>query len=61
MTREPKWHKSSYSGGNTNACVEVDEGPRTFVRDTQHRNLTTLTFPAETWDDFITAVKNGEI
>ncbi|MFE6304098.1 DUF397 domain-containing protein [Nocardiopsis sp. NPDC057823] len=42
------WHKSSYSTSGAN-CVEVSEGPATLVRDTQHREHATLTFPAVEW------------
>ncbi|MFC3994912.1 DUF397 domain-containing protein [Nocardiopsis sediminis] len=49
MTTSCGWHKSSYSGGNNNNCVEVAEGRTTLVRDTQHPNLATLAFPAVEW------------
>lgn len=46
--REPQWHKSSYSDGAHN-CVEVREGESVLVRDTQHRELGNIDFPAEAW------------
>ncbi|MBE2999535.1 DUF397 domain-containing protein [Nocardiopsis sp. HNM0947] len=43
------WHTSSYSQ-NGGQCVEVREGPAgTDVRDSQHREATTLTFPTTEW------------
>ncbi|MFC4565376.1 DUF397 domain-containing protein [Nocardiopsis mangrovi] len=42
------WHKSTYSGG-TNDCVEVAEGARTLVRDTQNRDGAVLSFPVPEW------------
>ena len=47
------FRKSSYSGGNGN-CVEVADTP-TFsaVRDTQNRDLGTLTFSPAEWRAFI--------
>ncbi|MFC4564819.1 DUF397 domain-containing protein [Nocardiopsis mangrovi] len=45
----PNWHKSSYSDGNGGHCVEVAEGLSTLVRDTRHRELGSLVFPAREW------------
>ncbi|MFC4563182.1 Scr1 family TA system antitoxin-like transcriptional regulator [Nocardiopsis mangrovi] len=46
----PIWHKSSYSGPNNADCVEVAESPaQVFMRDTRHRTLATLAFPAGEW------------
>ncbi|RCV55897.1 DUF397 domain-containing protein [Marinitenerispora sediminis] len=52
-----RWHKSSYSGGSTGNCVEVAEGPVTSVRDTRHRELARLDFPAPEWSAFLTTLK----
>ncbi|MFW5418074.1 DUF397 domain-containing protein [Nocardiopsis sp. CNT-189] len=43
------WHTSSYSGANTNTCVEVSEGFRTLIRDSENRRLGHLEFPAGEW------------
>jgi hypothetical protein len=51
------WHKSTYSAGANN-CVEVAEGLATAVRDTQHRELGTLTFPAREWQAFLGVAKD---
>ncbi|QBI52060.1 hypothetical protein EKD16_01215 [Streptomonospora litoralis] len=55
------WHKSSYSGANEPNCVEVAEGPHTFVRDTQHRDRGHLAFPAAEWEAFIAEVRDGDL
>ncbi|MFW5420648.1 DUF397 domain-containing protein [Nocardiopsis sp. CNT-189] len=54
---ESLWHKSSYSGGTHQDCVEVAEGRTTAVRDTRHRHLGHLEFPATEWAAFIDAVR----
>lgn len=50
------WHKSSYSSGANN-CVEVSEGSTTGIRDTQHRDLGSLTFPSNEWQAFLNATE----
>ncbi|MDA0566982.1 DUF397 domain-containing protein [Streptomonospora sp. S1-112] len=57
MSIPTNWHKSSYSGGQGGACVEVAEGARTLVRDTQNRHLGLLAFPAREWSAFLTVVR----
>ncbi|MFL1431906.1 MULTISPECIES: DUF397 domain-containing protein [unclassified Nocardiopsis] len=44
-----EWHKSSYSDGGGGNCVEVAEGRKTLVRDTQNRELGHLGFEAGEW------------
>ncbi|ASU84281.1 DUF397 domain-containing protein [Nocardiopsis gilva YIM 90087] len=56
-----QWHKSSYSGGSTGACVEVSEGQTTAVRDTQHRDHGHLAFPSAEWTAFLTSVKDRHL
>lgn len=53
----PAWHKSSYStsGGD---CVEVAEGQRVLVRDTQNRDLGHLTYSSAEWAGLLGALKN---
>jgi len=55
---KPDWHKSSYSGGNGGDCVEVREGARTDVRDTQNRGQGHLSVPAREWDALLNAVRS---
>lgn len=54
------WHKSTYSdtGGN---CVEVAEGAKTLIRDTQHRSHGHLGFPSSEWDAFLEAARSEEL
>ncbi|MBV2365118.1 DUF397 domain-containing protein [Streptomonospora nanhaiensis] len=60
MVKNTAWHKSTYSdtGGH---CVEVTEGVHTFVRDTQHRHLGHLAFPAAEWDAFLAALRRDTL
>jgi hypothetical protein len=51
------WRKSSYSGSNGGACVEVGKADLILVRDTTNRDNGTLTFTAKTWQTFITGLK----
>lgn len=49
------WHKSTYSAAADN-CVEVMEAERVLVRDTRHRELGNLDFPAEAWTALISSL-----
>jgi Domain of unknown function (DUF397) len=52
------WRKSSRSGDNGGACVEVGAvGPAVAVRDSKHPNGPLLAFAAETWKAFTEEVK----
>ncbi|MUL40423.1 DUF397 domain-containing protein [Streptomonospora sp. PA3] len=55
------WHKSSYSGAKDPNCVEVAEGPQTLVRDTRHRDLGYLAFPADEWQAFVDGLRTGDL
>ncbi|MFE3776013.1 DUF397 domain-containing protein [Streptomyces sp. NPDC059122] len=56
------WRKSSYSNGQS-SCVEVsDDFPGTVpVRDSKNPHGPALTFSADGWSSFVTAVKGGEL
>lgn len=56
------WFKSSYSGGNNGACVEVASlSGSVGVRDTkQHGAGPMLTFSTPGWDAFVAGVRRGE-
>ncbi|KUP97586.1 DUF397 domain-containing protein [Thermobifida cellulosilytica] len=57
-----RWKKSSYSNPSSNNCVEVATAPRSSaVRDTQHRHLGHLEFPAAEWAALLAAAKHGEL
>ncbi|MFE0193599.1 DUF397 domain-containing protein [Streptomyces sp. NPDC058989] len=52
----PNWHKSSYSGGGSNDCVEVaDNDPAAvLVRDTKNEGRgPVLTVTPEAWSSFV--------
>lgn len=47
------WHKSSYSGTQTE-CVEVARIPDSVgVRDTKHRDAGALSLPDVVWQSFL--------
>ncbi|MDA8369112.1 MAG: DUF397 domain-containing protein [Nocardiopsaceae bacterium] len=56
------WHTSSYSQGHGGNCVEVAESPHSAkVRDTQHRDLGHLEFPAAEWQAFLLTVRKEQM
>jgi hypothetical protein len=53
------WRKSTYSDGNGGQCVETASGDGVvLVRDTANREGGTLTFSAEAWRAFTSALKH---
>jgi hypothetical protein len=55
------WRKSSYSGGNGGACVEVGAaGPAVMVRDTTDRAGAALAFGPDAWRRFAARIKNTD-
>ncbi|MFJ9839682.1 DUF397 domain-containing protein [Kitasatospora sp. NPDC101155] len=55
MNTEMIWFKSSYSGTEGGACVEIALTPATVhVRDSKDRTGPQLAFAPEAWADFIT-------
>ncbi len=54
------WRKSSYSGSNGGACVEVGTaGLAVAVRDSKNPNGPLLAFAADTWKAFAEQVKTS--
>ena len=52
------WRKSTYSGDNGGACVEVGKlGPVVAVRDSKHPNGPQLAFPLANWQIFTNYLK----
>ena len=51
------WRKSSYSGSNGGACVEVGKDVVILVCDTTHRDSGTLAFSVQTWQTFVAGLK----
>jgi len=54
---ESSWRKSSYSGPNGGECVEVATAGAVLVRDTADRGGAVLTFTANAWRAFTTAIR----
>ncbi|MDQ1027307.1 hypothetical protein QF035_004889 [Streptomyces umbrinus] len=53
------WHKSTYSGGGGNECLEVADGNPTLVpvRDSKNPLGPKLAFRAEAWSAFVAHLK----
>jgi Domain of unknown function (DUF397) len=52
------WRKSSYSGGNGGACVEVGQAPGIVaVRDTTDQKGPALDFSPDAWRKFTKKIK----
>ncbi|MFV2196188.1 DUF397 domain-containing protein [Nocardiopsis sp. LOL_012] len=58
MIADQSWHKSSYSGAESD-CVEVAEGAVTGIRDTQNRTHGHLDVPAREWTALLTSVRTS--
>ena len=57
-TLDPQWRKSSYSGGNGGACLEVGmHGGRVLVRDSQLASGPELPFTSGAWAEFLATLK----
>jgi Domain of unknown function (DUF397) len=58
----PQWRKSSYSGGNGGACVEVARNlpGAVAVRDSKDPDGPRLAFTPEEWTAFTAGVKAGD-
>lgn len=54
---ESNWRKSSYSGDNGGACVEVATADAVLVRDTTDRSGPVVTFPVGAWHAFTATIK----
>lgn len=47
------WVKSSASGGNSDACVELSLGALVMVRDSRDRHGPYLSFSSRAWQKFL--------
>ncbi|MFJ2557763.1 MULTISPECIES: DUF397 domain-containing protein [unclassified Streptomyces] len=57
---ERAWFKSSYSGSDGDACVEVAKDTQAIhVRDSKDRRSPELTLSSIAWSDFITYAAQG--
>ncbi|MGW5397755.1 DUF397 domain-containing protein [Streptomyces sp. NPDC003952] len=56
------WHKSSYSTGSNDNCVEVaDIAPVVLVRDTKDHSKGLLTASPAAWSAFLGYAKGAEL
>jgi hypothetical protein len=57
-TLDPQWRKSSYSGGNGGACLEVSKhGGSVLVRDSKLARSLELPFTSAAWTEFLASLK----
>ena len=58
MNETPNWHKSSYSGGANDSCIEVaDNQPGvTLVRDTKDHSKGIMNVSSSAWGMFVRSV-----
>jgi hypothetical protein len=54
---EINWRKSSYSGDNGGACVEVASVQVVLIRDTTDRNGPLLLFTPAAWRSFTGTIR----
>jgi hypothetical protein len=54
---ESNWRKSSYSGDNGGACVEVASAEDVLVRDTTDRTGPVITFTVSAWQAFLATTR----
>ena len=55
---ESNWRKSSYSGDNGGACVEIaSSAEAVLVRDTTDRSGPVVTFTDDAWRTFTATIK----
>lgn len=55
----PMWRKSSYSGGSSGECVEVNDScpTRVPVRDSKNPRSPVVAFGASAWTAFVGSLK----
>jgi hypothetical protein len=61
-TLTTRWRKSSYSGGNGGACIEIatgHHGGHVLVRDSKDSTGTMLRFSPDAWRQFAANVKRS--
>ncbi|MEV0007900.1 DUF397 domain-containing protein [Streptomyces sp. NPDC047973] len=59
---ERAWFKSSYSGSDGDACIEVAKGAQTIhVRDSKDQLSPELALSPTTWDSFVAYAAQGHL
>ncbi|MFF4306426.1 DUF397 domain-containing protein [Streptomyces sp. NPDC001601] len=54
VSEEPRWFKSSHSGGNATECLEAAFGRKeVLIRDSKRPAGPRLSISAETWNRFV--------
>ncbi|MCX4724022.1 DUF397 domain-containing protein [Streptomyces sp. NPDC090052] len=58
-----RWRKSSYSNSDGGQCVEVAAGCGALVpvRDSKNPDGPVVTFAADRWSSFVSALRDGEL
>ncbi|WP_406172912.1 DUF397 domain-containing protein [Streptomyces sp. NBC_00996] len=59
----PMWRKSSYSGGDSGECLEVNDSRPAHVpvRDSKNPHGPAVVFTAGAWTAFVTAVRTASV
>ncbi|MBX9366494.1 DUF397 domain-containing protein [Streptomyces sp. WAC04114] len=62
ITSEPRWFKSSYSGGNATECVECAfDAQGALIRDSKISRGPFVPVSGEAWRCFVTAVRTAPV
>ena len=62
VRKEATWFKSSYSGQEPSACVEVANlSTAVGVRDSKDKTGPALLIPATAWAAFVSGVRTGRL
>ncbi|MFI1331320.1 DUF397 domain-containing protein [Streptomyces sp. NPDC020845] len=62
VRKEATWFKSSYSGQEPSACVEIaDLTTAVGVRDSKDKTRPALLIPPAAWAEFVSGVRTGRI
>ncbi|WP_405943917.1 DUF397 domain-containing protein [Streptomyces sp. NBC_01020] len=58
-----KWRKSSFSNSTGGDCIEVADGCGALVpvRDSKNPDGPVVTFAADRWSSFVSALRDGEL
>ncbi len=61
ITSEPRWFKSSYSGGNTTECVECAYvAESALIRDSKNQRGPIISVGSEAWLRFVSGVSSSQ-
>jgi hypothetical protein len=58
---EPRWFKSSYSGGNATECLETAFVPSgVLIRDSKHPHQGRVAVSADAWTGFLAGARSAQ-